>query len=226
MKKILVASLLLACLSSNGQGFRLNGYAWYVFDDRIDSYYSTSRYFNATVQGGLQWGGGIEYMIQNYYGIELMYIRQDTKAPATYYDNTAINNERSGEFDVAINYIMMGFNRYQRFTNQKVEGYGGLMLGVAIFDVTNPTNDNKNNSTKFAWGIRAGVNIFASEKFGIKLQTSLMSAVQSVGGGLYFGTGGGGAGVSTYSSMLQFGLGGGIVIPFGSGGGTAKPKQM
>jgi hypothetical protein len=41
-----------------------------------------------------------------------------------------------------------------------------------------------------------------------------MSAVQSAGGGLYFGTGGGGAGVSTYSSMYQFGLGGGLAFQF------------
>ncbi|HYJ38153.1 MAG TPA: hypothetical protein VEV87_06030 [Chitinophagaceae bacterium] len=221
MKKIVFVFLLLGFYSSQAQSWRLNGYAMYVFDDRIDSYYSSSNYFNATVQGGLQWGGGFEYMVQNVYGIELLYMRQDTKAPATYYDQI----EKSAEIDVSINYIMLGFNRYQRFSNPKIEGYGGMMLGVGIFDVTNPNNGKTNNSTKFAWGIRAGLNIFASERFGIKLQTSLMSAVQSVGGGLYFGTGGGGAGVSTFSSMLQFGLGGGIVVPFG-GGTTAQPKQM
>jgi hypothetical protein len=43
--------------------------------------------------------------------------------------------------------------------------------------------------------------------------------VQGAGGGLYFGTGGAGAGVSTYSSMLQFGLGGGLTFALG---GAAK----
>ena len=57
-------------------------------------------------------------------------------------------------------------------------------------------------------------------KVAIKLQGQLMSAVQSAGGGLYFGTGGAGAGVSTYSSMYQFGLGGGLVISLG--GAKAK----
>jgi len=32
---------------------------------------------------------------------------------------------------------------------------------------------------------------------------------------LYFGTGGAGAGVSSYSSMLQFGLGGGLCFALG-----------
>ena len=51
-----------------------------------------------------------------------------------------------------------------------------------------------------------------------------MSAVQGAGGGLYFGTGGGGVGVSTYSSMYQFGLGGGLTFALGGGTKTAKPQ--
>jgi len=39
--------------------------------------------------------------------------------------------------------------------------------------------------------------------------------VQSVGDGFYFGTGGAGAGVSTYSSMLQFALRGGLTFKLG-----------
>jgi hypothetical protein len=150
-------------------------------------------------------------MMHNVYGVEFKYLRQDTKAPTTYYDL----GDKSGDFDIGINWITLGFNRYQHFDNDKIEGYGGLDLGVAIMDAKNPNSGASRSATKFGWGLKLGVNIFASEKFGIKLQTSLMSAVQSVGGSLYFGTGGGGAGVGAYSSMLQFGLGGGIVVPFG-----------
>jgi hypothetical protein len=41
---------------------------------------------------------------------------------------------------------------------------------------------------------------------------NLLSAVQAVGGGLYFGTGGAGAGVSGFSTFYQFSLGGGLVF--------------
>ena len=44
------------------------------------------------------------------------------------------------------------------------------------------------------------------------MQASLFSATQAFGGGLYFGTGGIGAGLSSYSSMYQFGLEGGLVF--------------
>ncbi len=221
MKKILLASLLLAGFSLQAQNVRLNGYAMYVFDDAVDSYSSNTSYFNTTIRGGLVWGAGLEYMVHGSNGVELLYMRQDTKAPTSYYDA----GDKNGDFDVAINWIMLSFNRYQKFENEKIEGYGGLALGAAIFDIENPAKTRKESATKFGWGLKLGVNIFASEKFGIKLQTSLMSSVQAVGGSLYFGTGGAGAGASTYSSMLQFGLGGGIVIPFGAGK-TAQPKQQ
>jgi hypothetical protein len=220
MKKLLAICFLLGFYSLHAQNVRLNAYGFYVFDDKVDSYGSSTSYFNTTIKGGLVWGGGLEYVVQHSNGIELLYLRQDTKAPTNYYDV----GDKSGDFDVAINWIMLGFNRYQRFENEKIEGYGGLALGAAIFDVKNP-NGSSRSATKFGWGLKLGVNIYASEKFGIKLQTSLMSAAQGVGGSLYFGTGGAGAGAGTYSSMLQFGLGGGVVIPFG-GHETAKTKPQ
>ncbi|MEO5570427.1 MAG: hypothetical protein ABIT08_17650 [Bacteroidia bacterium] len=60
-----------------------------------------------------------------------------------------------------------------------------------------------------------GGNIWVSEKFSIKLQGQLLSAVQDVGGGFYLGTGGAGAAINTYSSKLQFVLGGGIAFKLG-----------
>jgi len=221
MKKILIVCLLFGFYSSQAQTWRLNGYAMYAFDDKVDNYYSSTSYFHTTIKGGLVWGAGLEYVVHNSNGVELLYMRQDTKAPTNYYYN---NGDRNGDFDIGINWILLGFNRYQRFENEKIEGFGGLGLGVAIFDIT--ANDGRSqSSTKFGWNLKLGVNIYASEKFAIKLQTGLMSAVQGVGGGLYFGTGGAGAGVSTYSSMLQFQVGGGIVVPFG-GGTTTAPHQQ
>jgi hypothetical protein len=220
MKKILIVCLIFIGYIANGQNIRLNGYAFYVFDDQVDSYYSTTSYFNTTIRGGLVWGAGLEYMIQGANGVELLYLRQDTEAPTTYYQAGEVKRD----LDVAINWIMLSFNRYQKFDNEKIEGYGGLGLGAAIFDVTHP-DGRSDNATKFGWALKLGVNIFASEKFGIKLQTGLQSAVQSVGGSIYFGTGGAGAGASSYSSMLQFVLGGGIVVPLGGQGSRATSGQ-
>jgi hypothetical protein len=186
---------------------RLNVYTTYAFDDNVDSYYSATEYFDGTIKGGFEYGGGLEFILRPAYGIELSYLRLDSKAPLTYYNNGV----KSSEFDVASNYIMVGGNRYL-LVNPKIEPYFGLQMGMGVFNVDNPDNGNSGNATKFAWGIKAGANIWLSNKIGLKLQGGLLSAVQSVGGGLYFGTGGAGAGVTGYSTFYQWSLGGGLIF--------------
>ncbi len=189
---------------------RVNVYTMYAFDDKVDSYYSNTDYYNGTIKGGFQWGGGLEYMMIPNQGIELSYLRLDSNAPMEYYDFTS-NRVKYTDFDVATNYILLGSNRYFSM-NPKVEPFAGIQAGMAIFNVENPDNGKSANSTKFAWGAKLGVNIWASDKIGLKIQTGLNSAVQAAGGGLYFGTGGAGAGVSTYSTFYQFYIGGGLTF--------------
>ena len=112
---------------------------------------------------------------------------------------------------MAHNYLFLSFNKYLP-VNPKIEPFGGIQLGMGIYNVTNPENSNSGSDTKFAWGIKAGANIWASEKVGIKLQAGLISAVQAFGGSVYFGTGGAGAGLAGFSTFWQFSLGGGLVF--------------
>lgn len=214
MKKLFVSVsvFFLFSMVASAQNFRLNGYAQYVFDDHVEAY-SGVAYFEGKVQGGLRWGVGAEYMTHPAYGIELMYLRQDTKTPITYY-NGGIGGARTTEIDLAVNWLTIGGNRYLRKPGSKVEGFFGGNLGAAFIS-GKAENGDSDDVTKFAWGIKGGATIWATEKVGIKLQADLMSAVQGAGGGLYFGTGGAGVGVSTYSSVLQFGLGGGITFALG-----------
>ncbi len=219
MKKTLFAIAMLVAFGASAQNMRFNAYASYVFDDKVDSYYSNTSYFEGKIKGGLLWGGGLEFMVNQDYGIELSYLRMDTKAPMTYYSNQPPAGVKNSEFDLAINYLLIGGMRYARF-KPGMEGYGGLQLGAAFLHAERPANgligEASGNATKFAWGFRGGLNVFPNDgNVGIKLQAGLLSAVQGAGGGLYFGTGGAGAGVSTYSSMLQFTLGGGLVFKFG-----------
>lgn len=187
---------------------RINGYTFYAFDDKVDSYYSSTEYFYGKIKGGFQWGGGLEYMMAPVQSVELSYLRLDTEAPMTYYDKT-LGDVRSTNFETATNYILIGSNRYFP-SGGKAEPYAGLQAGVGILNIKNPESGRSDTATKFAWGIKAGVNLWASEKVGLKLQAGLNSVVQAAGGGFYFGTGGGGAGISTYSTFYQFYVGGGL----------------
>jgi|KBSMisStandDraft_5_1062788.scaffolds.fasta_scaffold01321_2 hypothetical protein len=214
MKKKIFGFLITVILATaaNAQGIRLNAYGNYVFDDKIDSYYSTTNYFSGTIKGGFLWGGGLEFRLKEYYGLELMYLRLDTDVPVNYWNN----GDKLTSLKVGINYIMANGVRSFPTHNPKVDPYGGLGLGMAIIDAENPVNNKSNSATKFAWNLRFGVNIWTEGRIGIKLQTMLISVPQGAGGGLYFGTGGVGAGVTTYSSIYQFVLGGGLVFKLGS----------
>jgi hypothetical protein len=195
--------------ASATKGMRFNAYGNYIFDDRVDSYYDANNYYKGKVKAGFQWGLGFEYMVHPMYGIELSYLREDTKAPL----NNLAYPVKPYEYDLAINYIFLSGTRYFRKPGGKVEGFGGLGAGVGIFNAKD--NVRSSNLTKFSWQLRGGAIIWASDNIGIRLQAQLQSAVQAFGGGLYLGTGGVGAGVNSYSSIMQFGLGGGLVFKFG-----------
>ncbi len=213
MKKLLFSLALVICLNltSQAQELRLNTYAGYVFADKVDSYYSSSSYFEGKIQENLRWGLGIEYKVDDNKAFELQYLRQDTQVPLTYLDDYFGGEVVNTEFDLAMNWIMLNGTNYIK-VNETVEPFIGGGIGMAIFDVNNPDNGKSEGGTKFAWAIRGGSNFWVSEKVAVRVQANLMSAVQSVGGGIYFGTGGGGAGVTTYSTMYQFGFEGGLVF--------------
>lgn len=217
MKKgFLVGILVVLTLMATAQKARLNAYGMYVFPDGFDSYYSTSSYYNGTIEGSFQGGVGLEFMTSERNCIELMWQHQSTHADTRYLDLGSFGpDEKHTNFDLNIDYLMIGSDGHIQKPGSKVEGYGGLFLGCAFVGAKNPDNGNHNTATKFAWGARLGANIWANEKFGIKLQAGLLSIAQGAGGGLYFGTGGVGAGVSTYSSIYQFQLGGGLTFKLG-----------
>jgi hypothetical protein len=87
-----------------------------------------------------------------------------------------------------------------------------LLVGAAIFNIKNPEPGGESSVTRFLWGARLGTNIWIAPQVGIRLQAELLSASQAIGGGAYFGTGGSGASLNSYSSMLQVNLGGGILF--------------
>jgi len=222
MKKLLFILLLLTgswlygqsvqvVSSSQGPKIRLHGYTTYAFaDNSVDSYYSTTSYFNGSIEGGFQYGGGLEVMPAPTMGVEFMYLRLDSKAPMYYWDSQ-LNRENFSDLNMAQNFLFLSFNKYVP-VNPKVEPFFGFQVGMDIINVEDPETGREGGVTKFAWGAKLGTHVWLSEKVGLKLQASLLSAVQAFGGGIYFGTGGAGAGVTGFSSYYQFNLGGGLVF--------------
>jgi hypothetical protein len=216
MKQFLFFLMLIlgttVALNAQKKDIRLNFFSNYVFEDHVDSYYSTTSYYSGTIQAGYQWGLSAEFMVRPSKAIELKYLQQNTTAPIEYYDGSV----KTKNFDLGISYLLIGGTNYFPTHGGKAEPYLGFGLGAAFINLKNPTTSSSGSGTKFAWNLKGGTNVWLSPKVGIKLQAELLSAVQAVGGSVYFGTGGGGAGVASYSTMLQFGLGGGLTFKIGN----------
>ncbi|MEB2775174.1 porin family protein [Algoriphagus sp. D3-2-R+10] len=214
MKKSLLTLFIIFAVTavSFGQEFRINTYAGYVFKDKVDSYYSSSSFFNGQIQDGLRWGAGIEYHIPDRGAIEIQYLRQDTNAPTVFQDAGIMGGQMQNiNFDMAINWLMLNGTKHF-VVNEILEPFGGVGLGMGIFNISNPDTGREDSGTKFAWNIRGGSNFWVADNVALRIQASLFSATQAVGGGLYFGTGGIGTGLSSYSTMYQFGFDGGLVF--------------
>lgn len=178
----------------------LNVLGGYVFGDNV----STDKFYG-NVNGGFQWQAGLEFGLKKMYGLELYYVRQDTHIDV---ENYGVTPKQS--FNAGINYIMLGGKRYAYLKSENLTAWGGISLGCAFGN----NEDGDGSYSKFAWGLRLGLKAKANSqsKVGFLFQAQLLSAVQAAGGGIYFGTGGVGTGVSTYSTIYQFGLSGGLSI--------------
>lgn len=190
--------LLLAtalCGGLQAQSLHLNGWAGYTFKDRFPIY-TTLGPLDASIEAAFSFGGGLEYRPVDDTGLELYYFGMPTTGRVRLLG-------ASYSEDLMVNYIMAGGLRYSDFGGA-VRGFGGLSLGMALFDGETVSRSYA------AWGLRGGILIQANDRLGLKLGAQLHSPIEAVGGGLYVGTGGVGGGVETYSTIYQFGFTGGL----------------
>jgi hypothetical protein len=214
MKKSILfgsALLMMGLAQTASAQLRINAFGGYTFQDQftLNGYYNGYSYQEGRVDAGAHFGGSLEFMMQQNAGVELLYQYQSTTAHL----RTAFSD--NGPYDLNVSYIMLGGIRYAPFS-PVVSGYGGLNLGVAIMG-------GQASATKFAWGGKLGLMFNMSDNVGIKLGMQLLSPVQGAGGGFYLGTGGASAGVSTYSSIYQFGFTGGLCFTLPDQADKASP---
>lgn len=190
MKKAFLLTFLLAVTGSVAWAqptITLLTFESYTFSDKFE----TDDGIDGKLEDGFQWGGGLEFGLNETMAVELIYQRLDTEISAL-----------GQKGDVSINYIMLGGTRYMPL-NEKVSGFGSVDLGVGFVDFK---EGDLENAEKFSWGARLGVRIAASEKVSLRLHGQLMSAVQAMG----IGVGTGGVSAAGFSTIYQFNLGGSL----------------
>lgn len=195
MRTISLTLLIVLNIAVHAQGLRINLNGGYIFRDRFPIT-TTLGVLEATIKEAPVFGGGLEYLVNEDYGIELYYLGMPTEG------SVRDRFQRYSE-DLMVNYIMAGGVRYAPFSD-RVKGFGGVSLGVAAFEGQTVSR------AYAAWGLRGGVFISATERIGLRVGAQLHSPIEAVGGGVYIGTGGTGGGVQTYSTIYQFGFVGGV----------------
>ena len=100
-KYTLLITVSVVAVAARSQETRIHVCGNYVFDDKVESYYSSTNYFNGTIQGGDLWGAGLEFKVHDEYGLEFMYLRQDTKASVHYYDVGSVG-DKDNDVDLGV----------------------------------------------------------------------------------------------------------------------------
>jgi len=182
---------------SSGPPIYFTATGGYVFKDKVTLDNGGTGY----IGDGFVWGVILTIEPVPRFSFDLKYHHQDFTGSYSY---SGITNK---EVDASANYIMLGFNKQVPMGDSRF--FTGFDIGTCLFS---PKSDGYSDVWKFAVGGKLGVKVFITPKVGILVQTNLDIPVQFVSGGLYFGTGGAGAGVSTSSSITQFGFTGGLIF--------------
>ena len=210
MKKLLlIAGFFLCVLISNAQSqgdMGLNLYGGYTFQDRISSDISY-----VEIQDAFQYGAGLEFYVRKTKSIELKYLRMDTNTPIFAPSLTAPFNVKQanvGNDSSAINYVLIGGNNYFETGNSSVIPFAGLDLGVGW------VSGDQSSNVKFAWDIKAGVKIKASETVSVKLHAYFQTIWATYGSDVYYYPYYGYYSYPSDASLYQFGLGGAVSFDF------------
>lgn len=194
--------------------WKANLYGGYGFDDKMDYSSDNGKYFNATAKGSALYGGGIEYILKSNYGLELMYMREDTEVSVAYSPGEGLGDSSSVP-EVSFNCVFVSGNGYTEVGDSRVEPFGSVLLGIAIMNKKNNPHGSGSSMTRFAYGFRAGVNIVANDLIGFKIMGQLISVTNAFDSEFYLGNAGSEYSLKPEASMLQFSALGGITFRLG-----------
>ncbi|WP_018344780.1 outer membrane beta-barrel protein [Cytophaga aurantiaca] len=202
---MLVSLLVFSNSTSYAQRIELTATGGY-------QYWGAYKYYNSVNQGsgklalgdGPCYGGILGFELADATFVELVYNHQDSRLinkPNYGPDNTVIDV-------VGVNYFQLNGTRGVQI-NDKVEPFGTLGLGAGLFD---PKSDKYHSLWKFSVNFGVGVKYFVSDRIGLRFSTGFWAPIQGVGLGVGLGTGGAYAGASTYTTIIQMNLQGGIIF--------------
>lgn len=201
MKKLLILFATFSILgTAKAQEITLLTFESYTFSDHVEYGYGYGE-----ISDGFQWGVGLEFEFRENSALEIIYQNLQADVYGVDYYNFPVVGEVF-EGTATFNYILVGGTQYLPI-NDVLSGFGSLDIGMTV---ASPQGDQYDNISKFTWAGRLGLRVKGSGRLSFRVHAQITNPVQAFGGGLYFGTGGVGAGASTYSTIWQFNLGGSV----------------
>jgi hypothetical protein len=194
---------------SQEKGIEIGGTYSYMWAGTYHLYYGEIQ-----MEDGSQWGGFASFSLRPDTKLELSYL--NSQSNATYYaysyipqDYPQLNNVKT---PVTIQYFQLG-SIYQ-LDKGKAAPFFGVYAGAAYFKPTGtaPQGITYSGQWNFAMSFAGGVKIYASDKFGIRLQGRLLLPIYFTGGSMYVGTGGAGVAVGAGIPVVQGDVGVGVFL--------------
>lgn len=198
---VLISLFLLTSNCINAQSIEVRGDVMYTFQETFPVYAGKVR-----IQDGSTYGITLAAIFADKAELKFTYQNQPTTLDYQRYPYQV------GDYDnkANIQYYVLGFNRLHHLGgNDKIIPYTGAGIGIANLSFESGKYESV---TRAAFTLNLGAKFMINDRIGINTYALLQSPIS--GFGLYVGggTGGASAGVSTYSYVIQFGLGGGLIF--------------
>ncbi len=188
----------MSAKKQSSRGIEISGMYGYQFGGKLSAYKG-----DLSIMDSGNWGVTISIPVQYGMRAEIAFYRQDSHLNIRYYAGGY--TERL--FDMAVEYYQIGGVKELRAG--KVTPYGIFTAGAVRFA---PKSGLYDDEWKFAVTLGLGAKINLNNRFGLRVQGTMLMPIMWAGGSLWCGTGGCSAGISTGSVVIQGNILGGIFI--------------
>jgi hypothetical protein len=200
----LLIVIATAAASVHAQRVEVNALAAYMFGTSTDYVYTNGlRYGEIWIAPSAIYGAAIDVALRNNITFEVQYMVQPTRAEERGVGGLVVHTT-----DLT-NHLIQGGGLYSRALSPRADVFGGLMFGLEVFSPSKPEYESV---VRFLGTLTAGTKLWITDAMGIRLHAALNMPMVLSGVGFYFGTGGANYGASTFVQLLQFNLGGGVVV--------------
>jgi len=213
MKKLIILAIALFTTQEIFAQVEIGGFGGWLWTGKIPAYRQDIK-----VSDEGNYGATIGFQIREDMLVNFEWNHTDNKATFREYNFDGSLGDIY-TVPITLNYYMLGFN-YLVTYNEPLVPYGLVNVGLLTTQSSEYSNVSSSSNTYFVGGLGGGLRYYISENIGIKLQARLLLPMQfgGIGFGCGIGTGGAncGAGVSTYTSIIQGDFTGGIILKLGN----------